>query len=111
MAREHRIGVRHVLISFPPRGLFARLAAEAGVGRRRRKVRVHALFWTLVLGFGGGRERTLAGLRRAYERATSTTLFASAFYDRFTPQLARFLRAVAVHLLGRVAEPTRASGR
>lgn len=107
MARGQSIGIRHVLRSFLPQQLLARLAAEASVGQRRRKVRVHALFWTLVLGFGAGRERTLAGLRRAYERATRTTLVPSAFYDRFTPQLAHFLRVVAVHLLGRVAEPTR----
>jgi len=108
MAHRQSSGVREVLTSLLPQRLLTRLAAEAGVGQRRRKVRAHALFWTLVLGFGAGRERTLAGLRRAFERATRTTLVPSAFYDRFTPQLARFLRTVAVHLLGRVAEPVRA---
>jgi putative transposase len=108
MARAQSIGIRHVLKRFLPQQVLTRLATEAGVGQRRRKVRPHALFWTLVLGFGAGRERSLAGLRRAFERATRTTLAPSAFYDRFTPQLARFLRAVAVHLLGRVAEPVRA---
>lgn len=108
MARPHSIGIRDVLNRFLPQRRLTQLAAQAGVSRRRRKVRVHALFWTLVLGFGAGQERTLAGLRRAYERATRTTLVASAFYDRFTPQLVRFLRSVAVHLLGQVAEPTRA---
>lgn len=108
MAHRQSSGVREVLTSFLPQRLLTRLATEAGVGQRRRKVRVPALFWTLVLGFGAGRARTLAGLRRAFERATRTTLAPSAFYDRFTPQLARFLRAVAVHLLGRVAEPARA---
>jgi putative transposase len=109
MAQRQSSGIREVLTSFLPQRLLMRLAAEAGVGQRRRKVRVHALFWTLVLGFGAGRERTLAGLRRAYERATRTTLVPSAFYDRFTPRLARFLRTVAVYLLGRVAEPARAA--
>ena len=108
MAHRQSSGVREVLTTFLPKRVLTRLATEAGVGQRRRKVRPDALFWTLVLGFGAGRERTLAGLRRAFERATRTTLVPSAFYDRFTPQLARFLRTVAVHLLGRVAEPARA---
>src|SRR5689334_13624681 len=87
MARRKAIGIRAVLTSLLPTRLLHRMASEAGVGQRRRKVKLSALFWTLVLGFGTGRERTLAGLRRAYERATGTTLVASAFYDRFTPQL------------------------
>jgi hypothetical protein len=49
---------------------------------------------TLVLGFTTGNERTLAGLRRAFERASGRTIAPSAFYDRFTPALARRMRAV-----------------
>lgn len=107
MARPKSIGVRGVLTSLLPRRVLERMAREAGLLRRRRKVEPHALLWTLVLGFGAGRERTLAGLRRAFERATRTTMVPSAFYDRFTPQLARWLKAIAALLLARVAEPTR----
>jgi putative transposase len=110
MARPKTTDLRHLLTSLVPRGVLTTLAAEAGVGRRRRKVSVVALFWTLVLGFGGGRTRTLAGLRRAYERATRTTLVPSAFYDRFTPALVRFLKAVVARLLVQVAEPARELG-
>ena len=42
-------------------------------------VDVVALVYSLVLGFASGDRRTLAGLRRAYERATGTSLVASAF--------------------------------
>jgi hypothetical protein len=72
--------------------------------RRRRKVDPSAMLWTLALGFGTGRERTLAGLRRMYQRATGTSLVPSAFYDRFTPELVRFLRRVVGELCGRLSE-------
>ena len=45
-----------------------------------------------MLGFGRGRTRTLAALRRAYALATGVTLAPSAFYDRFTPELAELMR-------------------
>ncbi len=54
-----------------------------------------ALFWTVVLGFGAGRERTLAGLRRLYEKSTGAKLAPLAFYDRFTMPLAVFFRVAA----------------
>jgi hypothetical protein len=34
-------------------------------------------------------------------------LVPSAFYDRFTAPLVRWLKVIAAHLLARVAEPTR----
>jgi putative transposase len=107
MARTKSIGIRKTLARLLPRRLLQRLADEAGLTKRKRKVRVHALFWTLVLGFGSGRERTIAGLRRGYEKATGCQLVPSAFYDRFTPALVRLLRAVAALLLGQMAHPVR----
>jgi IS4 transposase len=80
------------LTSVIPKGRVRRRARELGVVRRRRKVDVVALVNSLVLGFDGGKKRTIAGLRRAYERSTGTTLAASAFYDRLTPELAQLLR-------------------
>jgi hypothetical protein len=70
-------------------------------GKRRRKIDAMALFWTVVLGFGVGRERSLTALRRAYERCTGTTLVPSAFYDRFTKPMAEFFRTVAAVLMER----------
>jgi Transposase DDE domain len=80
------------LTSVIPRGRVRRRARELGVVKRRRKVDVVALVNSLVLGFDGGKERTIAGLRRAYERSTGTTLAPSAFYDRLTPELGQLLR-------------------
>jgi IS4 transposase len=81
------------------------LARETGFLKRQRKVDVVAFFWTLVLGFGTGLHRTLAELRRAYEASTGTMLVPSAFYDRFQPELCRFLRGAVAHACRTMAEP------
>ena len=57
----------------------------------------------LLLGFGTGRERTLAGLRRTYERATGKSLVPSSFYDRFSQELTRMFRAVLRELMRKLA--------
>jgi IS4 transposase len=110
MARPKTIGIKKVLTRFLPRRVLDRLADDAGLAQRRRKIQPHALFWTLVLGFGAGRERTIAGLRRAFEITTGVSLVPSAFYDRFTPALAKFMKAVVGHVLARVVEPSRQLG-
>ena len=104
MARAKSIGIRETLTSLLPRAELERLAHESGMVRRRRKVDPVAMLWTLTLGFAAGHERTLAGLRRVYQRATGTRLVPSAFYDRFTPELVRFLRQVISQLSLRLSE-------
>lgn len=110
MARRKTIGIKKVLTTILPRRVLDRLADEAGLAQRLRKVQPHALFWTLILGFGAGRERTIAGLRRAFEITTGVSLVPSAFYDRFTPALAKFMKSVVGHVLAGVAEPSRQLG-
>jgi IS4 transposase len=85
------------------------LADEVGLVERQRKVDPVALLWSLILGFALGKDRTIAALRRAYEKATKTTLVPSAFYDRFTPTLVRFLVRVLQFVIDKVAEPTQAA--
>lgn len=102
MARNQSTGIRRVLNHLVPRARLKELAADLGVVLRERKIGIVGLFWTLVLGFATGNERTLAGLRRAFEKATGMTVVPSAFYDRFTPKLVRLLKAV----LGEVMEKT-----
>lgn len=72
-------------------------AENVGLTKRHRKIDPVALFWVLVLGFGVGVQRTLASLRRAYEKASAKSIVPSAFYDRFTPQLVAFLRECLAH--------------
>ncbi|MBI3447860.1 MAG: IS4 family transposase [Acidobacteria bacterium] len=72
--------------------------------KRRRKIEPMALFWTIVLGFAAGKERSLTALRRAYERCTGATLVPSAFYDRFSQAMAEFFRTVAAVMMERLGE-------
>jgi IS4 transposase len=81
-------------------------ARWSGVVRRRRKVEPAALFWAVVLGFAAGGKRSLAGMRRAYEKTTGTRLVPSVFYDRFTKPLAELFRTVVGVLLEKVEETT-----
>ena len=67
-------------------------AKETGLVKRIRKINPVTLFWVLVLGFGVHLERTLAGLKRQYEKETAKELSSSSWYDRFTPELVTFLR-------------------
>lgn len=104
MARAKSIGIREALTTLLPRAELECLAHRSGMVQRRRKVDPMAMLWSLVLGFGTGRERTLAGLRRVYQKATGTALVPSAFYDRFTPQLVRFLREVLLRVSTQLRE-------
>ena len=104
VARAKSIGIRETLTSLLPSDELECLAYESGMIQRRRKVEPSAMLWTLVLGFATGRERTLAGLRRVYQCVNGTSLVPSAFYDRFTPELVRFLRAVLGELCAHLAE-------
>ncbi len=90
---------------FSPEWLEA-TAHDVGLIRRNRKIDPVTLFWVLVLGFGVGFQRTLASLRRAYQTASAKKLAPSAFYDRFTPQLAAFFRECLAHGIADLASHT-----
>ena len=61
------------------------------------------MLWTVLLGFGTGRVRTLAGLRRTYKRVTGKSLVPSSFYDRLSRELVRMFRAVQRDLMTKLA--------
>jgi putative transposase len=108
MARQKSIEIRRTLKRLIPAARLKALAKQTGAVRRERKIGAVALFWTLVLGFATGNTRSIAGLRRAFEKASGTTVVPSAFYDRLTPGLARLLRAALVELIGKVGRCRRA---
>lgn len=60
MARPRRIAIREELLKLFPAQVLRVLARKHGAVKRRRKVDPVKLFWSLVLGFGGGRERTIS---------------------------------------------------
>ena len=66
-----------------------------------------ALLWVLVLGFGVELQRTLTSLRKGYEKMTDDDLAESSRYERFTPELVRFLKACVLPALQQTAHETR----
>lgn len=108
MAHTQSSEVRRVLSSVISSAWLERSAGEEGFIQRSRKIDAVAFFWTLVLGFGAGAEKSLASLRRCYGVHTGVTLVPSAFYDRFTPALAQWLQRVLLEVLQKTSGPTRA---
>lgn len=99
MAKKKSINIRQSLASlFSPQYL-AWLARYTGAVIRDRKVSITHLFWTVVLGFGTGRTRQIAGLRRSYEKSTGQTIEESSFYNRFTPRFTRMLQTAVAHAI------------
>ena len=107
MAKREDTSVRDSLTRLLPPVRIRRLAVETGALKRRRKVDVAAFVYSIVLGFAAGGERTIAGLRRSFERATGERLAPSAFYGRFTAPLVRLLERLVAEGLTRLAAKTR----
>jgi putative transposase len=99
MAREKAVPIREALRKLFPAVFLVALARSTGAVKRLRQVDPAALFWTVVLGFGAGKERTIAGLRRAYEKTTGRRIEESSFYDRFNAGFALMLKSAADHAL------------
>jgi IS4 transposase len=107
MARTKSIGIRDRLTRLLPAWWLEQLAKDTKAVQRKRKVDIVALFWSIILGFGTGRERNIAGLRRSYEAVTGQRLVPSAFYGRFTKGLCRFIREILSHLMQVACEAAR----
>lgn len=99
MAQAKFIPIRETLRKLFPPSFLMMLAKTTGAVKRIRQVSPTDLFWTLVLGFGVGQVRTIAGLRRTYEKATGQTIEESSFYDRLNEGLARMLKGAVAHAL------------
>lgn len=83
-------------------------AKETGLIKRERKIDPVIIFWVLSIGYGTFLQRTLAGLKRNYERASKQILRDSSWYYRFTPELVAFLRECVARGLEYLAqEPSR----
>jgi IS4 transposase len=92
---------------FPPE-LLREYAKTSGLIKRERKIDPVAMFWILTLSFGVKLQRTLAGLKRQYERMRKTSISESSWYERFTPELVRFLKLCVIHGIEELAkEPGR----
>ncbi len=72
-------------------------AIETGLIKRERKIDAVVMFWVLTLNFGVRLQRTLASLKRSYEKESQENLSDSSWYYRFTPELVAFLKACVLH--------------
>lgn len=72
---------------------------RVGAIERVRSFNVVAFVWNLVLGFNGGRDRTLAGLHRSYNRIAAVALSRSAWREWFTRPIVDVVKGVAVRAL------------
>jgi len=79
-------------------------AKRTGFIKRERKISPEIFFWVLVLGYGPFLQRTLAGIKRMYEKARKETLSDSSWYYRFTPELVAFLHECVIHGMKHLAE-------
>jgi len=79
-------------------------AKETGLVKRERKVDPLIMFWVLTLSFGVRLQRSLASLKRNYERSTDTNLSYGSWYERFTPELVSFLKACVTHGIEHLAQ-------
>lgn len=94
MAQRESTLLRQALSRMFPKAALRRRARATGLVQRLRRVDPVALFWVLVLGASSGRHRSLADLRRSYEKTTGVHLSTSSFYDRFTASLADFCKSL-----------------
>jgi IS4 transposase len=91
-----------------PEEWLRKTARETGLIKRERKIDPTIIFWVLTLSFGVRLQRTLASLKRQYEKEANTTLSDSSWYYRFTPELVEFLHQCVIHGIEELAkEPGR----
>ena len=79
-------------------------AKKTGLIKRERKISPVVLFWVLVLSFGVQLQRTLADLKRSYEKSDKIKLSDGSWYERFSPELVLFLRECVAHGLEHIAK-------
>jgi len=110
MARQKSTPLRTTLSRMFPDAVLQQLAAAEGVVQRQRKVEIVALFWVLILTVSCGGGRTLADLRRSYEKVTGCRLSRSAFYNRFNARFTRFLKTLMERALEGMSHRARGAG-
>jgi putative transposase len=80
------------------------LTTETGLVKRERKIDPVIMFWVLTLSFGVRLQRSLASLKRSYEKESKQSLSDSSWYYRFTPELVAFLKACVLHAVEQLAQ-------
>lgn len=79
-------------------------AHDTGLIKRERKIDPVIMFWVLVMGFGVQLQRTLASMKRGYEKASEIELSDGSWYERFTPELTEFFKVSVSHAIEHLAQ-------
>jgi putative transposase len=101
---EEKNIIERVLCDMFPREFLEDLAKETGLVKRERKIDPGIMFWVLTFSFGVRLQRSLASLKRSYEKESEQTLSDSSWYYRFTPELVAFLKACVIHAIEHLAQ-------
>lgn len=96
--------IERVLCEMFSREFLEDLAKETGLVKRERKIYPDIMFWVLTFSFGVRLQRSLASLKRSYEKESEQTLSDSSWYYRFTPELVAFLKACVIHAIEHLAQ-------
>jgi len=108
MAEEHPTQdkdiIEYFLNNMFPKEYLRDLAKETGLVKRERKIDPVIMFWVLTLSFGVRLQRSLASLKRSYEKQSGETISESSWYCRFTPELVAFLKECVTHAIEHLAE-------
>ncbi len=108
MSTDFKSPLENPLRKMFPEEWLRKTARETGLIKRERKIDPTIIFWVLTLSFGVRLQRTLASLKRQYEKEANTTLSDSSWYYRFTPELVEFLHQCVIHGIEELAkEPGR----
>ena len=99
MARHKEFNFRSPLVNMFSQKMLKDTARETGAVVRERKISIVDFFWTLVLGFGSGKERTISGMRRMYQQCSGKKVEESSFYNRFNAGLVVFLKKLTAHAI------------
>ena len=108
MARYESIEIRKILNRIVSKPRLEEIARETGAWSRNRKITATSFFWSLVLGFSAGNQRSIAGIRRCFEKLVGRRVAPSAFYDRFTPQLVKLLKTILAEMISKLQLDSRA---
>lgn len=78
-------------------------ARTTGFIKRERKIDPVAFFWILVLSYSIQVQRTLVALKESYRIQTGHTFSDGSWYERFSPELVRFLHACVLRGMEQLA--------
>ena len=105
--RQHSEGTKTILARIDkalPAEWLRQTAQEVGLVKRLRSFDPVLLFWMLVLRSGIHLQNSIEALRRAYNTHAEHALAYSSFYERFRPELVKFLHACVLRAIEQLSQ-------